>query len=56
MTILIYHLDTINGEPQFVEYGQFNNGQITGKIVMENVTEAEVIDKFNRGYWKTSEV
>ena len=56
MTILIYHLENINGEPKAVLYGEFKDGKITGKIEMENVTGDEVIDKFNRGYWKTSEV
>lgn len=55
MTILIYHLDSIKGNPKMVEYGRFDNGQITGKIEA-TMTEEEVIDEFNRGYYRTSAV
>jgi len=55
MTILIYHLENINGSPQMVEYGRFDNGQITGKLEA-TMTEDEVIDEFNRGYWRTSKI
>ena len=56
MTILIYHLETVNGDLKMVEYGRFNNGKITGKIEENNMTQEQVIKEFNSGYWRTSEV
>lgn len=56
MTILIYRLDTVNGKPKMVEYGRFDNGKITGKINMDNMSREQVITEFNRGYYRTSEV
>ena len=56
MTILIYHLDVVDGEPKMVEYGRFDNGKITGKIELTSMTREQVIDEYNRGYYRTSEV
>ena len=56
MTILIYHLETVNGDPKMVEYGRFDNGEITGKIEATDMSEEQVIAGFNCGYWHTSEI
>lgn len=56
MTILIYHLETVNGNLKAIEYGRFDNGKITGKIEEDSMTQEQVIKEFNRGYWRTSEI
>ena len=56
MTILIYRLETIDNKIGMVEYGRFDNGKITGKINQTGITKEQVIDEFNRGYWRTSEI
>lgn len=56
MTILIYHLETVKGDIKMVEHGRFDNDKITGKINTDNITRDQVLDEFNRGYYRTSEV
>lgn len=56
MTILIYHLETVNGNLEMVEYGRFDNGKITGKIKVTDMSEEQVIKGYNGGYWRTSEI
>ena len=52
--ILIYHLENIDGKIQMVEWGRFKDGKVTGKLDIPEITEAQVLDEFNRGYWQTS--
>lgn len=54
--IVINMLKIIDGAPRSVEYAKFENNEITGKINIKNITREEVIDQFNRGYYRTSEV
>ena len=56
MTIIIYHIEEIKGDIKMVEYGRFNNNTIRGKINVENTEETDVLDRFNRGYWRTSTI
>lgn len=56
MTILIYHLETVDGDLKMVEYGRFDNGEITGKIEATDMSEEQVIRGYNSGYWRTSEI
>ena len=56
MTILIYRLDTVNGKPEMVEYGRFDGRKITGRINRDDTNRESVINEFNRGYWRTSEI
>ena len=56
MTILIYHLDTVDGKPKMVEHGRFDGKEVTGKITISDITEREVLNEFNRGYWRTSKI
>ncbi len=56
MTILIYHIDTVDGKPKAIEYGRFNDNKVTGKISIDSITEDEVKRTFNSGYWRTSEL
>ena len=56
MTILIYHLEQVNDRIKMVERGRFDNGKVTGKINISQITKEEVINEFNRGYYRTSEI
>lgn len=56
MTIIIYHMEEVKGDIKMVEYGRFNNNTIKGKLNVEDTKEADVLERFNRGYWRTSEV
>ena len=57
MTIIIYRLETINNKPIFVEKGRWLDGVFSGEFEKHpNMTEEEVINEFNRGYYRTSEV
>ena len=52
--IIIYHLKDVKGEIRFVEYDRWNNGQFLGKLKGQKMSKEEVINRYNRGYWKTS--
>ena len=54
--ILIYKMESIDNKIQMVEYGKFQNDEITGKINIKNINKDQVIEKFNRGYWRTGEI
>jgi len=54
--IIINILTIDDGEPKLVEYARFDNGAVTGKINIKDITREEVIEEFNRGYYRTSEV
>ena len=56
MTVIIYHMEEVKGDIKMVEYGRFDNGTIKGKINVDNTNKADILDRFNRGYWRTSEV
>ena len=56
MTIIIYHMEEVKGDIKMVEYGRFDNNTIKGKINVEKTTAGNVLERFNRGYWRTSEV
>ena len=56
MTVIIYRMESGATGIQMVEYGQFDGTQITGKINIDNISRKKVLDKFNKGYWRTSEV
>lgn len=56
MTIIIYRLETINNKPIFVEKGRWLDGVFSGEFEkLPNMTEEEVLNEFNRGYYRTSE-
>lgn len=56
MTIIIYRLETIDNKPMFIEKGRWLDGVFSGELEKyPNASEEEVIDEFNRGYWRTSE-
>jgi len=46
----------IDNKPKMIEYGRFDNGKITGKLDYVDMTKEQVLDEFNRGYWRTSEI
>lgn len=54
--IRIYKLISGDGRPIFTEYAKFEDGEITGKINIKDITKEEVLNEFNRGYYRTSEV
>ena len=54
--IYINKLEIVKGEPKLVEQAQFENGTISGKINIKDITRKEVLDQFNRGYYRTSEI
>lgn len=56
MTVIIYHIEEIKGDIEMVEYGRFDNNVITGKLNIKNMNRESVIERFNRGYWRTSEI
>lgn len=55
MVIIINMFTIENGVPSSVEYGRFEDDEITGKINVKGITREEVLYQFNRGYYRTSE-
>lgn len=45
----------VDGKPRLVEQARFENGTVTGKINIDDITREEVLNQFNRGYYRTSE-
>ena len=57
MTIIIYHLENINGKIKAVEWDKWENGNFLGKLKnLSNMSKNQVINRWNRGYWRTSEI
>jgi len=54
--IIINMLTMVDGKPRSIEHARFENGKVTGKINITNITREEVLDQFNRGHYRTSEV
>lgn len=54
--IIIYRVGTVENKPDMIECGRFDGTSITGEINVKNTTREEVLDEFNRGYYRTSEV
>ena len=52
--IIIYHLKNADGKVRFVEFDRWDNGQFLGKMKGQKMSKDEVIDRYNRGYWRTS--
>lgn len=54
--IIIYRLEEIDNNSRFIEKGRWGNGEFTGGLKnYPKMTKEEAIDKFNRGYYRTSE-
>lgn len=54
--IIIYRIGTVENSPAMIECGRFDGMSIIGEINVKNTTREEVLDQFNRGYYRTSEV
>jgi len=52
MTIIIYKI-TPN---KAIEIDRWTNGNFEGRFSERKMTEKEIIDQFNRGYYRTSEI
>lgn len=52
MTIIIYKLN----DGKAIEIDRWSNGKFKGKLKKRSMTEEEVLNQFNRGYYRTSEV
>lgn len=52
MTIIIYKLTP----EKAIEINRHSNGKFEGRFAGRSMTEEEVIEKFNRGYYRTSEI
>lgn len=53
--IYINRLKLIDGNPKLVEVAQFDGENVTGDISIKGMSREEVLDEFNRGYYRTSE-
>jgi len=57
MTIIIYHLENINGKIEAIEWGRWKDGKFSGRLkASPDMTKTQIIDRWNRGHWRTSEV
>lgn len=54
--IYINKLEIVDGKPRLIEQAQFNGENIFGKINIDGISRKEVLDQFNRGYYRTSEI
>lgn len=50
--IIIYKLTP----DKAIEIDRWSDGKFQGKLSELSLTEDEVINEFNRGYWRTSEI
>lgn len=54
--IIIYKLEYVNNESQYVEKGRWDGKFISGFKNYPEMTKEEIIKDFNRGYYRTSEI
>jgi hypothetical protein len=54
--IIIYRLKNIGSEIKAIEIDKWDNGEFQGIFSSRKMTKSEVIDRFNRGYWRTGDV
>lgn len=52
MTIIIYKLTP----EKAIEIDRWTDGKFQGRFGANTMTETEVINQFNRGYYRTSEI
>lgn len=52
--IIIYRLEDIKGEIKAIEIDRWDNGIFQGRFKDRKMTKKEVINRFNHGYWRTS--
>lgn len=52
--IIIYRLEDIKGEIKAIEIDRWDNGIFQGRFKDIKMTKKEVINRFNQGYWRTS--
>ena len=56
MTIIIYRLKNINGEIKAIEWERWKDGKFLGRLKGNEMVKDQVINKWNRGHWRTSEI
>jgi len=57
MTIIVYRLKNMNGEIRAIEWDRWENGRFSGRLRGSlEMTRDQVIDRWNRGHWRTSEI
>lgn len=55
--IIIYLLQSKKGEDiKAVEQARWDNGLMKGKINIDNISREDVINKYNNGYYITTEI
>ena len=56
MSIIIYKMKLFEGKFQMVEIARYQNNEIKGTINEINVSEEDVLKRYNSGYYRTSEI
>jgi len=56
MSIIIYKMKLLEEKFQMVEIARYENNEIKGLINEINISEKDVLERYNSGYYRTSEI